>query len=92
MLNKALKMSAISSGDVLVQSGLGPTLKSDSDFQGVLCLRCQCDLYYKGKKISNNGAAVANLNYRKENFVNDRQNHRHSINGKRGKAHMSLTV
>ena len=61
MLNKALKMSAISSGDVLVQSGLGPALKSDSNFQPVLCLCCQFGLYYKGKKISNNGATVANL-------------------------------
>ena len=83
-LNEALKMSAISGGDVLVQSGLGPALKRDSEFQRVLCLCCQCGLYYKGKKISNNGDVVADLDYRKENFVNDRQNHRHGINGKKG--------
>ena len=77
-------MSAILGGDVLVQSGLGPALKQDSDFQRVLCLCCQCGLYYKGKKISDNGTAVANLNYHKENFVNNRQNHRHGITGKKG--------
>ena len=84
VLNEALKMSAINGGDVVVQSGLGPALKSDSDFKRVLCLCCQCGLYYKGKKIADNGKSVANLDYRKENYVNDRQNHRHGIQGKKG--------
>ena len=49
VLNEALKMSAIAGGDVVVQSGLGPALKSSSGFQQVSCLCCQYGLYYRGK-------------------------------------------
>ena len=84
LLNESLKMSSIAGGDVVVQSGVGPALKSDSSFQRVLCLRCQCGLYYRGKKISEDGSSVAKLAYRKETFVNDRQNHRHGIDEKKG--------
>ena len=84
LTSQSLKLSAINGGDVIVQSGLGPQPKPPSEYQRVMCLRCQCGLYYRGKKISKEGNAVANLAYRKENFVNDRQNHRHGIDGKKG--------
>ena len=51
LTSQALKLSAINGGDVIVQSGLGPQPKPPSDFQCVICLHCQCGLYYRGENI-----------------------------------------
>ena len=49
LTSQSLKLSAINGGDVIVQSGLGPQPKPPSEYQRVMCLRCQCGLYYRGK-------------------------------------------